>query len=42
MTRGSIPELHFEQLVKVVFQAQRLAVSCHYGLPLSLVVQYLW
>ena len=42
MTQSSIPEFHYEQLVKVVLRARRLAVSCHHGLPLSLVVQYLW
>ena len=35
-------ELRFEQLVKLVLQAYRLVFSCHHGLPLSLVVQYLW
>ena len=42
MTRDSISELRFEQLVKLVLQAHRLVFSCHHGLPLSLVVQYLW
>ena len=42
MTRDSTPELHFEQLVKLVLQAHRLVFSCHHGVPLCLVVQYLW
>ena len=42
MTRGSIPELHFEQLVRVVFQGHRRVFSCHHGLLLSRVVQCLW
>ena len=37
-----MPELHFEQVAKVMFQAHRLVVSCRHDLPLSLVVQYLW
>ena len=35
MTRGLIPELHFELLAEVVCQAHRLVISCHHGLPLS-------
>ena len=41
VTRGPLKELHQERMVRVMFQARRLVVSCRHDLLPSLIVQFL-